>query len=167
STRTFVFPVPAPAETKTTSSSARSTLAASFSSRPVPGRGRRRSLSSASPEPYATKGSTASRSSSAPTPRRPPAARAPGLAAADGLRRMLTGIYETLRSAGRELVLELGERPSLAARVDELREAARCLAEDEGSGSPQRETARRSLVFLEQDTRADRLFDLGDLRRRG
>ena len=31
---------------------------------------------------------------------------------ADGLRRMLTGVYETLRSAGRELVLELGERPS-------------------------------------------------------
>ena len=29
---------------------------------------------------------------------------------ADGLRRMLTGVYETLRSAGRELVLELGER---------------------------------------------------------
>jgi ATP-dependent exoDNAse (exonuclease V) beta subunit len=28
-----------------------------------------------------------------------------------GLRRMLTSVYETLRSAGRELVLELGERP--------------------------------------------------------
>src|SRR5256884_3002224 len=34
---------------------------------------------------------------------------------ADGLRRMLTGVFETLRSAGRELVLELGERRSLAA----------------------------------------------------
>src|SRR5690349_17831977 len=43
---------------------------------------------------------------------------------ADGLRRMLTGVYETLRSAGRELVLELGERLSLTARVDDLREAA-------------------------------------------
>src|SRR4029079_10789380 len=32
---------------------------------------------------------------------------------ADGLRRMLTAVYETLRSAGRELMLELGERPSL------------------------------------------------------
>ena len=31
---------------------------------------------------------------------------------ANGLRRMLTGVYETLRSAGRPLVLELGERPS-------------------------------------------------------
>ena len=29
---------------------------------------------------------------------------------AEGLRRMLTGVYETLRSAGRDLVLELGER---------------------------------------------------------
>src|SRR5256885_198425 len=80
---------------------------------------------------------------------------------------MLTGVYETLRSAGRELVLELGGRPSLAARVDELREAARCLAEDQGSGDAQRETARRGLVYLEQDTAADRLFDLGDLRLRG
>ena len=33
---------------------------------------------------------------------------------AAGLRRMLTGVYETLRSAGRELELELGERPGLA-----------------------------------------------------
>jgi ATP-dependent helicase/nuclease subunit A len=86
---------------------------------------------------------------------------------ADGLRRMLTGVYETLRSAGRELVLELGERPSLTARVDELREAARCLVEDEGSGPAQRETARRAVTYLEQDARADRLFDLGDLRLRG
>src|SRR5207253_2499429 len=43
---------------------------------------------------------------------------------ADGLRRMLTGVYETLRSAGRELLLELGEHPGLAARVDEFRESA-------------------------------------------
>src|SRR5438270_3707583 len=62
---------------------------------------------------------------------------------ADGLRRMLTGVYETLRSAGRKLVLELGERTSLGSRVDELREAAHCLAKDEGSGDAQRETAHR------------------------
>jgi len=86
---------------------------------------------------------------------------------ADGLRRMLTGVYETLRSAGRELVLELGEHPGLAAQVDELREAARCLAEDGGSGDAQRETARRALAYLEPDATADRLFDLGDLRLRG
>ncbi|MFN2471619.1 MAG: UvrD-helicase domain-containing protein, partial [Gaiellaceae bacterium] len=43
---------------------------------------------------------------------------------ADGLRRMLTGIYETLRSAGRPLVLELGDRPPFEERVERLREAA-------------------------------------------
>ncbi|MDX6407600.1 MAG: hypothetical protein QOE13_671 [Gaiellaceae bacterium] len=86
---------------------------------------------------------------------------------ADGLRRMLTGVYETLRSAGRELVLELGEGPSLGDRVDELREAARCLADDEGSGDAHRETARQALGYLEAEATADRLFDLGDLRLRG
>ena len=85
----------------------------------------------------------------------------------DGLRRMLTGVYETLRSAGRELVLELGEHPGLAARVDDFREAARCLTEDDGSGDAQRATARQALAYLEPDATADRLFDLGDLRLRG
>src|SRR6266550_598616 len=59
-------------------------------------------------------------------------------------------------------LLELGERPSLGSRVDELRDAAQCLAEDEGSGDAQRETARRAVVYLERDGAADRLFDLGD-----
>ena len=86
---------------------------------------------------------------------------------ADGLRRMLTGVYETLRSAGRELVLELGEGPELEARVEELRDAARCLDDDEGSGDGQRDTAEQMLVLLEADTRAERLCDLADLRARG
>ncbi len=86
---------------------------------------------------------------------------------ADGLRRMLTGVYETLRSAGRELVLELGEQASLVERMNEFREAARCLAEDEGAGDAQRETASQALAYLEPDATADRLFDLGDLRLRG
>jgi ATP-dependent exoDNAse (exonuclease V) beta subunit len=77
---------------------------------------------------------------------------------ADGLRRMLTGVYETLRSAGRELVLELGERRSLGECVEELREAARCLSDD---------TAQQLLVLLEGEPRADRLVDLSDLRLRG
>jgi ATP-dependent exoDNAse (exonuclease V) beta subunit len=71
---------------------------------------------------------------------------------ADGLRRMLTGVYETLRSAGRELVLELGERRSLAECVEEFREAARCLGEE---------------LALEEDPRPEQLLDLSDLRRRG
>jgi len=86
---------------------------------------------------------------------------------ADGLRRMLTGVYETLRSAGRELVLELGEGPELEAHVQELRDSARCLADDAGSGDAQRDTAEQMLVLLEADTRADRLCDLADLRARG
>jgi ATP-dependent helicase/nuclease subunit A len=86
---------------------------------------------------------------------------------ADGLRKMLTGVYETLRSAGRELVLELGEGPSLDARVEELREAASCLGDDSGATDAARDTARQVVGLLEQDARADRLFDLGDLRLRG
>jgi ATP-dependent helicase/nuclease subunit A len=86
---------------------------------------------------------------------------------ADGLRRMLTGVYETLRSAGRELVLELGEQASLVERMNEFREAARCLAEDGGSGDVQRETARQALAYLEPDASADSLFDLSDLKLRG
>jgi ATP-dependent helicase/nuclease subunit A len=85
---------------------------------------------------------------------------------ADGLRRMLTGVYETLRSAGRELVLELGERPSLEARADELREAAKCLRDDEAASGEMRETAAQALLQLEAGVNADRLFDLGDLRLR-
>src|SRR6266508_1683675 len=71
---------------------------------------------------------------------------------ADGLRRMLTGVYETLRSAGRELVLELGERRSLEECLEEFSEAARCLGEE---------------ITLEDDPRPEQLLDLGDLRRRG
>ena len=46
------------------------------------------------------------------------------------LRKMLTGVYETLRSAGRALVLELGEPADLDGRLRELRDAARCLLDD-------------------------------------
>ena len=65
---------------------------------------------------------------------------------ADGLRRMLTGVYETLRSAGRELDLDVAERPELAERVEELREAARALADDARDRQParQRDAAARA-----------------------
>ncbi len=86
---------------------------------------------------------------------------------AAGLRRMLSGVYETLRSAGRELVLELGERPSLLARAAELRDAADCLAGDEVASAEVRETARQAVLQLDGGVNADRLFDLGDLRLRG
>ncbi len=77
---------------------------------------------------------------------------------ASGLRRMLTGVYETLRSAGRELVLGVGDRPELAERIEELRDAARAV---------DHETAAQLLELLERDTRADRLIDLSGFRVRG
>ena len=74
---------------------------------------------------------------------------------ASGLRRMLTGVYETLRSAGRELVLGVGDRPDLAERIEELREAAHAV---------DHETAAQLLALLERDARVDRLIDLSGFR---
>jgi ATP-dependent helicase/nuclease subunit A len=51
---------------------------------------------------------------------------------AQGLRRMLTGVYETLRSAGRELKLELGQQAGVADRLADLKAAALALAADPG-----------------------------------
>ena len=67
---------------------------------------------------------------------------------AAGLRRMLTTVYETLRSAGRELELELGERADLQVRLDELAEAARA--------SPTTRTRRRGAGGRGAGARADR-----------
>jgi ATP-dependent helicase/nuclease subunit A len=86
---------------------------------------------------------------------------------ADALRRMLVGVYETLRSAGRELDLAVAERPELAERVEELREAARCLAADSDATETQQRNAAQLLELLERDTRADRLMDLSGYRSRG
>jgi ATP-dependent exoDNAse (exonuclease V) beta subunit len=80
---------------------------------------------------------------------------------AAGLRRMLTGVYETLRSAGRDLVLGGGDRPELAERIDELREAARALLVSED------DTAAQLLALLERETQPDRLLDLSGFRIRG
>ncbi len=86
---------------------------------------------------------------------------------AANLRRMLIGVYETLRSAGRELVLELGDQPSLEARLAELREAARCLADDVSSSDTSRQAAAQALILTETETEALRLLDLSGLRVRG
>ncbi|MGH2971224.1 MAG: UvrD-helicase domain-containing protein [Gaiellaceae bacterium] len=75
---------------------------------------------------------------------------------ASGLRRMLTGVYETLRSAGRELLLApLRDRPELGERIAELRDAATALGG---------ETAAQLLALLERDSRPDRLLDLSGFR---
>jgi ATP-dependent helicase/nuclease subunit A len=86
---------------------------------------------------------------------------------ARSLRRMLTGIYETLRAAGRELELVLEEGPPLTELLAELREAARCLADDAEASDGQREAAARALRLLDRRTTADLLLDLSDLRARG
>jgi ATP-dependent helicase/nuclease subunit A len=86
---------------------------------------------------------------------------------ATGLRRMLTGVYATLRSAGRELVLELDERPSLTDAVARLEDAARCLAEDEAATDAQRAAGLQAQTLAQDDPEAERLLDLSGLRARG
>ncbi len=86
---------------------------------------------------------------------------------ARGLRRMLTSVYETLRSAGRALELELGERPGLPVRLEELREAARCLTDDASATAAARASAARALELAEAEEWPERLLDLGPLRARG
>jgi ATP-dependent helicase/nuclease subunit A len=86
---------------------------------------------------------------------------------AKALRRMLTGVYATLRAAGRPLILELGERPGLAERLEELRVAARCLVDEPEAGETARATAARALELLEERTLPERLFDLSELKARG
>jgi ATP-dependent helicase/nuclease subunit A len=86
---------------------------------------------------------------------------------AEGLRRMLTGVYETLRSAGRELDLTVAGRPQLEGRIEELRDAAGCLAGDRDATDNQRRVATELLELIARDVRPDRLMDLAGYRARG
>ncbi|MGE5691877.1 MAG: UvrD-helicase domain-containing protein [Pseudomonadota bacterium] len=86
---------------------------------------------------------------------------------ADGLRRMLTGVYETLRAAGRPLVLELGERPQLEELVADLREAARCLEAETAATEAQRANAARLLEAIEGEPSPEQLLDLSAHTARG
>ena len=85
---------------------------------------------------------------------------------AGGLRRMLTGVYETLRAAGRPLDLQLGDGPALAQRLETLREAARCVVDEPGHDE-QRAQAARMLELLERDRQAEDLLDLTAFATRG
>lgn len=87
-----------------------------------------------------------------------------------GLRRMLGGVFETLRSAGRPLELVIGGRPGLAERIEELREAGqRALEETDGDPAAEkpREAVRRALELLDHPPAAERLLDLSGLAARG
>jgi len=86
---------------------------------------------------------------------------------ADGLRRMLTGVYETLRSAGRDLVLELGERAALADAIARCREEASSLADDTSATDAQRGTAAEALRIVTDTAPPERVLDLSALQTRG
>src|SRR5262249_4882901 len=62
-----------------------------------------------------------------------------------GLRRMLTGVHEKLRSAGRPLRLELAALPDLDGVLAELRDEAARLLDDPGATDLQRAAARAAL----------------------
>ena len=74
------------------------------------------------------------------------------------LRRMLTGVHETLRSSGLELRLEAPDDPQLEARIEELRAVAEALASEQAS---------QALRFLEPSPRPEKLLDLSELQDRG
>ncbi|MBA3428607.1 MAG: UvrD-helicase domain-containing protein, partial [Actinobacteria bacterium] len=86
---------------------------------------------------------------------------------AAGLRRMLTSVYETLRSAGRELQLELGVRPGIESRLAELVEAAQALVADAGTTEAARAAATQALALADEAQLPERLLDLRGLRARG
>jgi ATP-dependent exoDNAse (exonuclease V) beta subunit len=85
----------------------------------------------------------------------------------DGLRRMLTSVYETLRAAGRQLDLEVAPRPELEERVEELRAAAGSLARDPDATAAQLQAASGLLELFDRDLRPDRLMSLGTYKARG
>ncbi len=85
----------------------------------------------------------------------------------NGLRSMLVSVYDTLRSAGRELVLEPGAADSLDDGLAELGEAARCLAADDKATELQRGAARAARDLLATATRPEQLLDLEELAARG
>jgi ATP-dependent helicase/nuclease subunit A len=86
---------------------------------------------------------------------------------ADGLRRMLTGVYETLRSAGRELVLELGERPQLDDAVAALRLEAEAVVADPAATETQRRNAGEALRVVTTGSPPEKLVDLSAFATRG
>ncbi len=86
---------------------------------------------------------------------------------AKGLRSMLVGVYDTLRSAGRPLVLEPAARPELDALHRELRETAAALVADGGATELQRQAAAAALALVEATTLPERLLELDAFTARG
>ena len=84
-----------------------------------------------------------------------------------GLRQMLVEVYATLRSAGRELVLEPGHRSPPDDLVAALRDAAGALLADTRATESQRAAAAAAIDVLETTTLPERLLGLTDLKARG
>jgi ATP-dependent exoDNAse (exonuclease V) beta subunit len=84
-----------------------------------------------------------------------------------GLRHMLVEVYATLRSAGRELVLEPGARAPMSERVDALREAAQCLLDDAAATEAQHSAAAAALELIESTALPERLLSLSEVKTRG
>ena len=84
-----------------------------------------------------------------------------------GLRQMLVEVYATLRSAGRELVLESGARAPLQERIGTLREAAAGLHADANATEQQQAAAAAALELLAATSLPERLLALGELKTRG
>ncbi len=85
----------------------------------------------------------------------------------EGLRAMLTGVYETLRSAGRPLVLELGEHRPLSEVIAGLRREAMGLAADPSATDLQRKNAEEVLRVVTESAPPERVVDLSALKSRG
>ena len=79
---------------------------------------------------------------------------------ARGLRRMLTGVYETLRSAGRGLQLELDDVARVPERLAELHAAAAALAADPHTTDKQLAAAQAALRL---GANPEQLLDLSHL----
>ncbi len=86
---------------------------------------------------------------------------------AGGLRSMLVAVHDTLRSAGRGLVLEPGAPPQLEALVDELRAAADALVSDPDATELQRAAATSALDVLATAPLPERLLALDGAKARG
>ena len=86
---------------------------------------------------------------------------------AERLRSMLVTVFTTLRSAGRELVLEQGALDPLADRLGELEEAARALAADPAATALQRAAAQDALELIAGVGGPERLVELEQLKPRG
>ena len=84
---------------------------------------------------------------------------------AAGLRRMLTGVYETLRSAGRDLQLELGAHAGVPERLDELHTEARALLA--AGGATEKNVAAANAALALATTNPEQLLDLSGLKAHG